>query len=300
MPRIHPQLQDCVFFLYRRSPKTGAIEGPFGTGFFISRSPLAFPGLNHLYAVTNWHVAIDSGASIMRVNCKNDTTRLLEYDPMDWHFDRGDDLAIVDVHDDLRKTDNISYINERQFLAGDFWTRAGITIGEDTFMIGLFANHHGGNWNTPCARFGNISMLASKFAPVAMETGTKQPCHLVDTHSRGGFSGSPVFAYRTNGTDLTKLNDLDQFGLPRPTNVLLGLLGIHCGQFWEDIQFRKSMTSTEAARAAIFEGDKLKVPSSMTIVMPAWRISTLLDTAPFDATRKQREAIWRASRDDRL
>jgi hypothetical protein len=134
-------------------------------------------------------------------------------------------LAIVDVHNDLRPTDDIFHINERQFLAGDFWARAGITIGEDTFMIGLFASHHGGDWNTPSARFGNISMLASKFAPVAMENGSKQPCHLVDTHSRGGFSGSPVFAYRTNGADLTKLNDLDQFGLPRPTNVLLGLFG---------------------------------------------------------------------------
>ena len=120
--------------------------------------------------------------------------------------------------------------------------------------------------------------VQSSHAKLEMSNGSKQPCFLVDTHSRGGFSGSPVFVYRTSGSDLTKLDDRDNFGIPKPTNVLFALLGIHCKQFYEEIEFRKSAEiEIEHSRQPIVDGDKLQVPSSMTIVMPAWRISTLLD-----------------------
>jgi hypothetical protein len=298
MPRIHPQLRECVFFLFRRNPKTGQIDGPRGTGFFVSRyaqSPDDTPlrgGLLHLYAVSNWHLAIEDGASIIRVNTDRNETRFLEYEPTDWIFDREADLAVVDVHNDLRPNDAISHINEHNFFAGDLWSRAGLTIGEDTFMLGLFTEHHGGDWNTPCACFGNISMLASLHAKVRLPTGFEQACHLVDAHSRGGFSGSPVFVYRTSGSDLTKMDERNPFGVPEPTNVLFGLLGIHCGQFWEHIEFRKSEIKHEGYGVPIVEGDRLRVPSSMTIVMPAWSISSLIDSEPFDMTRKKREVAW--------
>lgn len=289
MPRIHPQLQDCVFFLYGRNPQTGGIEGPLGSGFLISRSHQAKPGLNHLYAVTNWHVAVKLGASIIRLNTKGGSTRFLEYDPIEWIFNANDDVAIVDINDDIKPSDGVSYINERDFLAGDKWSRSGLTIGDDTFMIGLFADHHGGDWNVPCARFGNISMLSSLHAKVQMSNGSKQPCHLVDSHSRGGFSGSPVFVYRTSGSDLSNLSQKDVFGRDRPTNVLFALLGILCGQFYEKIEIRKGIMPEGVE--AVIEGDRLVVPSSMTTVMPAWRISALLDSEVFAVTRKKRETI---------
>jgi hypothetical protein len=248
--------------------------------------------LLHLYAVSNWHVAIEGGASIIRVNVKGNETRFMEYEPTDWLFDRDDDLAIVDVHNDLRPTDDVSHINEFDFLAGERWHGAGLTIGEDAFMLGLFTEHHGGNRNTPSARFGNVSMLASPHAKVRMPTGSEQPCHLVDTHSRGGFSGSPVFVYRTSGSDLSKMDERDPFGVPTKTDVLFGLLGIHCGQFWEKLEFRKAEADVEAQRLPVLEGDRLRVPSSMTLVMPAWRISTLLDSEPFAVVRNSREVVW--------
>ena len=302
MPRLHPQLQDCVFFLFRRNPKTGKIdEGPVGSGFLVSRTPTWEPRLNHLYAVTNWHVAVRLGASIIRLNGKDGTTRLLEYDPMDWVFNADDDLAILDVHNDLRPSDGVFFIKEWDFLAAEKWSTAGLTIGDDCFMIGLFADHHGSDWNVPCARFGNIAMLSSLHAKVTMANGSKQPCHLVDTHSRGGFSGSPVFVYRTSGSDLTKLDERDRFGVPRPTNVLFALLGIHCGQFWEDIEFKKAdATAAEHSGRPIIEGDKLRVPSSMTMVLPAWRISTLLDSEVFETTRREREKHWKKDREAKI
>jgi hypothetical protein len=297
MPRIHPQLQDCVFFLFRRNPESGNVEGPLGTGFLISRSPHWDGALNHLYAVTNWHVAVRLGASIIRLNTNNGKTRELEYDPLDWTFNADDDLAILDIHDDMRSSDAVFYINERDFLAGDKWSRSGLTIGDDTFMIGLFAAHHGDDWNVPCARFGNVAMLSSLHAKLEMANGSKQPCYLVDTHSRGGFSGSPVFVYRTSGSDLTAMDVRNPFGIPEPTNVLFALLGLHCRQFWEEIEFKKSSEITvEHSRQPIMEGDTLRVPSSMTMVLPAWRISTLLDREEFAVVRKKREEIWARER----
>jgi hypothetical protein len=287
MPRIHPQLADCVFFLFRENPETGKVEGPFGTGFLVSR-PLK-PRVHYLYAVTNWHVAVQLGASIIRLNTKEGETRYLEYDPADWVFNADDDLAILDINDDLRATDAVSYISEWDFLAAELWSRSGLTIGDDTFMIGLFADHHGEDWNVPCARFGNVAMLSSFHAKLEMANGSKQPCYLVDTHSRGGFSGSPVFVYRTSGADLTRLDERDNFGIPKPTNVLFALLGIHCRQFYEEIEFRKSAEiEIEHSRQPILDGDKLRVPSSMTIVLPAWRISTLLDSEELAMNRKKR------------
>jgi hypothetical protein len=156
-------------------------------------------------------------------------------------------------------------------------------------MIGLFADHHGEDWNVPCARFGNVAMLSSLHAKLQMANGSKQPCYLVDTHSRGGFSGSPVFVYRTSGSDLTKLDERDNFGIPKPTNVLFALLGIHCRQFYEEIEFRKSAEiEIEHSRQPIVEGDKLRMPSSMTIVLPAWQILRLLDREELSVKRKQR------------
>lgn len=296
MPRIHPQLPDCVFFLFGRSPKTGEIEGPLGTGFLVSRHPPSKPGLNHLYAVTNWHVAVRLGASIIRLNTKTGETRLLDYDPSDWIFNADDDLAILDIHDDLRPSDAVSYISERDFLAGDKWSRSGLTIGDDAFMIGLFAAHHGDDWNVPCARFGNVAMLSSLHAKLEMANGSKQPCYLVDTHSRGGFSGSPVFVYRTSGSDLTNMHEKDFGGRDRPTNILFALLGIHCRQFYEEIEFEASEITVEHSRRPIVEGDILRLPSSMTMVLPAWQISKLLDREEFAMVRKKREQAWVAER----
>lgn len=294
MPKLQPHIAQCVFFLFRRNPKTGEIDGPHGSGFFISRSARKNVGLEQIYAVTNWHVAVQLGASIIRMNTAQGT-RYLEYDPADWVFDRDNDLAILDVHEDTRPTDQFSYINERDFLAGSAWDSADITIGEDVFMVGLFAEHHGGDRNVPSARFGNVSMLASARAPVRIEHGAEVPCHLVDTHSRGGFSGSPVFAFRTNNSDLSKPYPA-YVGVGTVTfpKLLFGLLGVHCGQFWEHIEARKSPKTAERLGDAIVDGDRLWIPSSMTIVTPAWNISKLLDAEPLRMTREKREGLWEA------
>ena len=64
------------------------------------------------------------------------------------------------------------------------------------------------------------------------------------------------------------------------------LLGVHCAQFPEEVRFQIA----ESKRKQIEEGDLLKIPSSVTVVVPAWEISRLMDDEKFTRIRVEREA----------
>jgi hypothetical protein len=204
MPRIRQAAVDATFYLFRRNPQTGAIDGPWGTGFFVIRSSKIPTGHPHFYAVTNWHVAIDAGASIIRVNTHDGKSRFIDYHPDEWKCPQtGDDLAAIDVTTELDPgNDQMIGLFEDMFVTQKEFESFSIGLGEDTFMCGLFTSHHGGERNVPVVRFGNLSMLATEAAPVELDAGASVPCHLVDTRSRAGFSGSPVFVFRGVGSDL--------------------------------------------------------------------------------------------------
>jgi hypothetical protein len=298
MPKIREAVVEATFYLFRQNPKVDKIDGPFGTGFFVIR-PSAHPtGHPHIYAVTNWHVARDAGASIIRVNTRDGKSRLIKYEPHEWKCPaNGDDLAIIDVTRELDPNgDEAIGLYEDMFLSEDLIRTFSIGVGDDAFMCGLFVSHHGGERNVPVIRFGNLSMMATAAAPVELETGASRACFLMDTRSRTGFSGSPVFLYRTATGDLTRI----RYGWTRdpekdhvilasgPYDEFWGLLGIHCGQFWDTIEVRKTRT-TERLGDSIAEGDKLEIQSGMTIVIPAWRIKEFIDSQGFEMARQKRE-----------
>lgn len=303
MPKLHPQLADSIFYLYRRDPKTGAIEGPCGTGSIVAkRAPVPIDTRLHLYGVSNHHVAVELGASIVRLNTIDGKSRFLEYDPLEWHFlPNGDDIAMLDLTDDVDiKTDKIACIGEWIFLTERIVERYEIGLGEDAFMIGMFADHHGGKRNKPAARFGNLSLVADKDAPVEQPNRAIRPCHLVDMRSRTGFSGSPVFLYRIPAGDLTSPHMMAAFidnigfsintGTTTRKNWFVGLLGVHCGQFRDVVEVWKSSPRSERIGDPIKEGDKLYIQSGMTIVVPAWRITELWDIEVFQIAREKRDA----------
>lgn len=303
MPRIDHEWVKTVFYLFRRNPKTGEIdEGPQGTGFFVLRPSTELSGLSHFYAVSNWHVTHDLGASIIRVNSPYDDHRFIELDPSEWTFERdGDDLSVIDVTESVADTfQSYWYVDERAFIGRQKYDELMIDVAEDTMMIGLFAGHHGGDTNIPSVRFGNISMLPSEKAPVKQPNHVLRPSYLVDTRSRGGYSGSPVFVYRTPDGDIRRARR--SLPLRQIENVLFGLLGVHCAQFSETVRVRKATkgeaigeVAGEAVGDPIREGDALRIEGGMTIVVPAWRISDLLDRPEFKMRRKDRDEKRRAS-----
>jgi len=298
LPKLHQSMPHCVFYLYGRDPKTGEIVGPHGTGVFVARKSKRNLGENHVYAVTNWHVAC-RGSSIIGINRSDSVRRFLEFDPSEWHFTgKGDDIAAIDITDHQETHDLVVTIHEEMFVTPEVIEQFEIGPGEDTFMCGLFASHPGVTANVPAFRFGNISVLADVVAPVEVETGARRPCYLVDTRSRTGFSGSPVFSYRTVAGNLEAMpvtwkRDTKRGGIVSIGSVydnFMGLLGIHCGQFWDTVKaFKTSAHKAERLGEPLQDGDELDIQSSMTIVAPAWCISETLDLEVFEVARKKRD-----------
>jgi hypothetical protein len=138
-----------------------------------------------------------------------------DLDPaVDWlfvpggHPHQGDDAAIAVI--DLDDNQNVMSIPLHMFITQSMMARHQIGVGDDVFMMGLFADVAASMAHPAKARFGNISMMASSHIPIAQpnHTATKSS-YVLDMHSRSGFSGSPVFFYRTIGADLTYANTLE-------------------------------------------------------------------------------------------
>jgi hypothetical protein len=291
MPKIPPALERSAFFLFSRNPKTGDINSePDGTGFVVGRRWRTAASRFHYYAVSNWHVAVKRGASILRVNTASGKSRFIDTEPHEWYFiTPGDDLAIRDITEDVITDglcpDVVTYIEEDVFATPGFIFDHEIGMGDDVFMVGLFVDHAGDEHNVPIGRFGNIARLSDGSSLVEQPNGQKRPSHLVDTRSRGGFSGSPVFVYRVPYTQLKLLAGNHVMNPIDPNDMFCVLLGVHCAQFPEEVTAKLA----EAKRTNIQDGDILKLPSSVTVVCPAWEITRLMDQERFSIIRDERE-----------
>jgi hypothetical protein len=325
MPKVQKGFGHSVFYLYKKGARADQYIGPSGTGFFVR---METPHTRFYYGVTNHHVIRD-GSTIIRINTYNGGARYMPFKLDDWHFIAApkdaskpldapkplDDVCAVPIYmsDNPRdidfhlETDHYDSIPTNIFLTETAIEPEQIGLGENAFMIGLFAQHDGGRRNVPSARFGNLAMLADEAAPI--ENGYfRRPMHVIDMRSRTGFSGSPVFIYRTPQDDLTGIVVPKRDETPdrdnRNPETLLKLIGIHAGQFQDYIVAQKAKDvrkkTPEAAEAAsteeermIFDGDKLEIPGAMTKVVPSWRISVLLDK---DVFKKARDEAFEAMR----
>lgn len=295
MPRLNRDFGHCVFYLYRLDPKNGERKGPCGSGVLVSRAASNGRLRPHVYAVTAYHVAVTHGASIIRINTARrgtfpleESSRFLTHEPHEWKFVRGGaDIAAIDVTDEISdnllsdalEVDRIRTVEERTFADLNFTLRSQLGPGDDGFMMGLFQRNPGKKHNIPAARFGNISQIATFTDPIEQGHGSEHMSHVFDMHSRPGFSGSPVFVYRVGGSTV---------GLQQENDSFLRLLGIHSGQFQEEIEATKA--EAYGGPMHLMEGDKIIVPSSMAVVVPAWEITELLNSEAFRMQREAREA----------
>lgn len=313
MPRIPPKIVDDVFYLYRTVEEAKSGRNPGGSGFVVERSEGWHP---FFYGVTNWHVAVRDGFSVIRLNLHGGGTDIIELGPEDWEFIPGKyDVAVVPLKVDERHQFSSVQVESFQ-CAPDPNVAIQIGVGEDVFMIGLFVDHGGTTTNVPSARFGQISMLPHEIAPIKQPTGFFGESFVVDMHSRTGFSGSPVFVYRTLGSDLSKewhdFNSIE-FGPPNQTTAhlrpqdtsggsgtiwvsnFLKLLGIHWGQFPEEWELRERESIDESRRKnLILEGAYVEGMSGMTCVIPAWNILEVLHLDKFN--KMQKDVVRRAGK----
>ena len=280
MPRVPSNYLDSVCYLYNSEDdaKKGVNFG--GTGFLVSY-PSITPGQVFLYIVTNWHVACRDGASCVRINKIDGTHDIFPYEPHEWEFDPRYDIA-VKLISLPSKSHKVTYISVKGFAHPRHMNSEHVSIGDDVFMIGRFVDHDGGSVNRPSLRFGNISVMPF---PIEQPNGKKADTFCVDLHCRSGYSGSPVFVYRTPGSDLSDFpEDLVGEQVLIAGRHYLGLLGILYGQFPEEWEIKQKKTSK--SRIATSTGLPLNVDgayiaglSGMSCVLPAWSILEVLDMA---------------------
>lgn len=328
MPRLNPTFKQAVFFLYGTDPETGKRGGPNGTGVLIGVPAAEGWYLSHFYAVTCQHVA-PPGNSILRVNTKDGKSRFIETHPDDWQWIPGhDDLAALDVTERLNaEQDDYSVIPSSLLVTKQFIAQDALEIGEDGFMLGLFADLPGNSRNLVAARFGNISLLADDETPILQPNKSRRPSHIFDMRSRPGFSGSPVFVYRTPDGDLRSATergrdkafrrdsrrsfgseggdfmverffDNAQDDWETASNTFLMLLGIHAGQYHDTVKAFKGRGVRGESDNAIRDGDEMRIPNSMAIVAPSWEILTLLNLPTFVEQRRKREEIMASKKEN--
>ena len=302
MPRIPQNVINGVFYLYRDRADAEAGRNPGGTGFIVRYDGTfrdMVPG-HHFYGVTNWHVACREFSTI-RLNKKDGGTDIIELGPDQWYFIPGKyDVAAVPltIDDEIHQVSSISTQQFAEIPRDPLSMRSnGIGVGEDVFMIGLFIDHNGITTNVPSARFGNISMLPNPKAKIEQSNGYKDESYVVDMHSRTGFSGSPVYVYRTFGSDLTRVagHDFDEIEIENVqiegtygnrmrarggrlrARSLFKLLGILWGQFPEEMELRENPKIDQAKRDLLVKGRYIEGMSGMSCVIPSWEIMEVLD-----------------------
>ena len=295
MPKIPARTLDIVCYLYPTRADAAAGENFGGTGFLVAIPSEADPTKSFVYVVSNWHVAC-RGCPVVRINRLDGGVDVFDFKCSDWIFDKdvGADVATVPIALDIN-IHQFFTVDIEALLSREVADASEIGPGDDVFMIGRFVDHDGGTVNRPAARFGNISINPT---PLLMETGKRAEAYCIDLHSRSGYSGSPVFVYRTPGYDLGHMLGADG-GPPKllaaGTNFF-ALLGIHFGQFpelWEVTSAGK--LNHDAAREPLLtDGKFIRGLSGMTCVVPAWIIAALLNLPVFVEQRSQTNRLLAA------
>jgi hypothetical protein len=286
MPKLgeYQFLLDIVAFLYPDEASARAGRDAGGTGFFVTIPSATYPEhYHHAYAVTNHHVALGARGKrpcpVVRVNKLSGPPEVFPFDDTEWQFiGGGPDVAVVPI------TLNLNQLKVSAIAAASFFLTAAeiaeheINAAEDVFMLGRFIDYDGIEENLPSMRFGNISMMAAK---VQQTTGYSGNSYVVDMHSRTGFSGSPVFVYRTAGSIFAKPNRIMGGG------HFMKLLGILWGQFPEEWDL-KDRGHAQSATVPVLDGKTIKGMSGMSLVCPAaeiWRVLNMPDL------KKHREQV---------
>lgn len=263
------------------------------TGFLLT---VPRGGKDFLFVVTNAHVLeylekMGADECVMRVNTTDGKTKNITLKLSNWgkHPD-GDDVAICSIAPEADW--RYSSITEDMLLREDYvhkdifsetegapvsevdieddgtmrkWNEVHkVGIGTETIMVGRFIKHGGVKMNYHVVRRGHIAMLPFEPITQAGRDGAHD-AFLVETYSIGGFSGSPVFI-QTSVNPRRKAHDGTSNGTTYKERVFL--LGVDAGHFDFDGQVISSDVSA----------DSFKVPSGMMCVVPAWKLSEVINS----------------------
>jgi hypothetical protein len=152
----------------------------------------------HFYAVSTRHVVRGRGTTdspgnpVVRLNKHDGKYDVIPLTHEDWIVSDEHDIAVAPIsHNPAHRYLFVSVVS--RFLTKEIAKQKDVGIGDEVFMVGRLIHHDGRQKNTPSLRWGHVSMMP--FEPVYHEhnSSREQESFLVEVHSIGGFSGSPVF-----------------------------------------------------------------------------------------------------------
>jgi hypothetical protein len=146
--------------------------------------------------------------------------------------------------------------------------------GDELFMISRYADHPGKTDNEPVVRFGTLAKVRPVTMPVEER---KQEGFLAEMRSLPGHSGSPTFIYHTRLQ--LRLGADPEDKLPKPR---IYLLGIDCAH----PSLKRKVFDTYGKE---FEGFYVRENSGMACIVPAWRITEILENDELKEARRKAE-----------
>ncbi|MBL8689515.1 MAG: hypothetical protein JNL04_10470 [Rhodospirillaceae bacterium] len=161
-----------------------------------------------------------------------------------------------------------------------------IGIGDEVFLIGLFASHYGRQRNVPVLRMGTIACMPEE----QVDTVAYGPmdAYIVETRSIGGLSGSPVFVFldgeRVHRTeDGTPARDM----MRSDRIILLGMMHGH----WD-----APLNLAPEIVADALGTEEGRINMGMAIVIPSEKIRETLDQPALADFRRVTDNAIAASR----
>lgn len=261
MPRLPDDRLNVAVYFYPtvEDAKNGTESG--GTGFW-ARHP--FPDISErelLCIVTNKHVAQTCNA--VRLN-RNDGALpdCIEIEARDVFPHRGNhDVAIIFVPIDAQQT-TYNAVPSKLFITKEIIAEFDIGIGDDTYLIGRFVGHEGRVHNEPTARFGNVSAMNRPMFNAEMHI--EEDSFAVETRSKPGYSGSPVFVRGSRQIGITQFKDFPQ---TKGFEYLLGVL-------WGQIAEKRPLRDKDGVA---IPGPHVTEASGLSGVVPAWHLLSLFE-----------------------
>lgn len=219
------QIKKCVTFIFERENDR---INPLGTGFFI--------GIGNeqsgyvIYLVTAKHVLSTNVGFYPEVYLSLNTHKghaeafkfTIPSNLVLEHTDPDVDIVCIPCTPD-RKVYDYKFVTESYLSGKELLKEKKIHEGNEIFYAGLFNHYFGTKIMEPLVRFGKVSSLTDE--KIRITNPTQQPkfahLYLFETHSIGGFSGSPVFF------EIDRLSIVNQIHFGNPEVYLAGVMKGH-------------------------------------------------------------------------
>jgi hypothetical protein len=167
--------------------------------------------------------------------------------------------------------------------------KAGIGIGDELLITGLFNRKHGYRKNMPIVRSGSIAAMPDRREPFVTESGETYEAYLVEMRSISGLSGSPVFVLtETSRPPQGRHGEAFYF-----KTLLLGMIRGH----WD---LRKQDAVSDSLQHKIDSDEIDRLNAGIAVVTPIKDIIDILDGDTFMRQREQRQAQKRKANEPTL